>query len=640
MVRARRQKRMAHFQDRIDRALVRGQINVVFWLGGAALLLAATAALIVTVLHLAVGGHDPSFEEAFWQSLVRTIDPGQITEDHAGFAVVGLTITIGGLLLISTLISLVNNRIERRVEGIRRGRDPIPPRADHVVVLGWSEIGPKVVEELADSGDGEKLIDLVVLADRSVTDVRHELVDHEDLADRAVHWPVLRSGATWDTRDLRRLASVATARAVVILDDGTEDGLANTVKSVMAVVAACDGPDHGREPHEHPTIVIEVRDPHNELVEPLRGRLARFGFRVVAVDSLALRTELAAQVSRRAGLSQVFHEILNFRGEELYIAAAPDVVTTFGQALTALQESVPIGLISGHDGAVDLWPDWSTPLAGHQLVVIATDETVAAADGPAALDAEAVSMAGLRPSCCERPLERQQLLVVGWNDGAVHLLEVLDQYAGDGSAVTVVTDEPVGTDRLKLESFTDQRFLCPDIGVQAWLDLQRDQFDHAIVLSDDRLSAAGSDAAAFVTLLSLRPAGDSHGNPTTVVAQLRQRENKHLARRSLADDLVVGDAVTATTLAQLAMNPDLDAVLDQILGDTPFTVELVANPYLGRHRDVTFAEITTAVAEHGEIAIGWIRVDGTMKLAPPKGERISHEDLQQIVVFTRLRLGG
>jgi hypothetical protein len=157
-------------------------------------------------------------------------------------------------------------------------------------------------------------------------------------------------------------------------------------------------------------------------------------------------------------------------------------------------------------------------------------------------------------------------------------------------------------------------------------------------LADDELSPARSDATAFVTLLSLRPAGDLHGNPTTVVAQLRQRENKHLARQSLADDLVVGDAVTATTLAQLAMNPDLEAVLEQILGDTAYTVELVANPYRDKPGTVSFADITTAVAKHGEIAIGWIRADGSLKLAPPKDEAIPHHDLAQIVVFTRLRL--
>jgi hypothetical protein len=627
---------MAQLQDRIDRALVRGQINVIFWLGGAALLLALTAALVVSLLHLAVAGHHPSFSEAFWQSLVRTIDPGQITEDRAGFAFIGLIITIGGLLLISTLISLVNNRIERRVEGIRRGRDPIPPRSDHIVLLGWSDIGSKVVEEFADSGNGQQLVDMVVLADASVATMRHELLENDHLIDRAVHWPVLRSGTTWDTRDLRRLASVATARAVVILDDDSPDGMANTVKSVMGIVAACDGPSHEREPHEHPTIVIEVQDARNTLVEPLRKRLARFGFRVVAVDSLALRTELAAQVSRRAGLSQVFQELLNFSGEELYITDVPPGLETFGHALTALRGSVPIGILEGKDQVVNLWPHWSTPLNDSQLVVVASDEDAAAADALVTFDV--APLVGSRPSCCERPLEQQQLLVIGWNNGAVHLLEVLDQYAGEGSSVTVVTEHEVDPGELKLESFSEQHFISPTIGVQAWLDLERDHFDHAIVLSHDALSPASSDARTFVALLSLRPAGNLHGNPTTVVAQLRQRENKYLARQSLADDLVVGDAVTATTLAQLAMNPDLETVLEQILGDTPFTVELVPNPYFGSHRSVTFEQVSLATAGHGEIAIGWIRADGSLKLSPPKDEVISHDDLHQIVVFTRLRL--
>src|SRR4051812_47033958 len=89
----------ARIGDRIDRALVRGHLNVVVWLGGAALLLALVAAFIATSLHLAIGKdhQHPGFPGAFWQSLVRTIDPGQITDDHAGFNLVALLVTIVGL---------------------------------------------------------------------------------------------------------------------------------------------------------------------------------------------------------------------------------------------------------------------------------------------------------------------------------------------------------------------------------------------------------------------------------------------------------------------------------------------------------------------------------------------------------------
>lgn len=630
----RRHQRFAHLRDRIDRSLVRGQVNVIVWLGAAALGLALFAAGVISLLHLSVGGREPSFGDAFWQSFVRTLDPGQITDDRAGFKVLGLVVTLIGLLIVSTLISLVNNRIERRVEGIRRGRDPVPPRADHVVLLGWSEIGPKVVAELAESGTEDELVDLVVLADEDVSDLRHEIQESLQLGRAGNHWPVLRSGTTFDTRDLADLALVPSARSVVVLDDGSGDGVANTVKTVMAIVAACDGPSHTRDPAEHPTIVVEVSTGRDELISRLRTRLRTFGFRLIPVDSLSLRTELAAQVSRRAGLSKVYRELLDFRGDELYITDPPAALTTFGQAVTALQDRVAVGVVD-LDGEVDLWPDWSAPLAGRSLIVLACDDEAAGSDSSIELDA--APLEGERPRTCERPLERRRLLVVGWNAGAAHLLDVLDQYAGDGSSVTVVTDEPVPDRQLALDNFSEQRFLSPEMGVQAWLDHERDHFDHAIVLADDRLSPAATDAATFVTLLGLRPAGDEHGNPTTVVAQLRQRANKHLARQSLADEVVVADSVTSTVLAQLAMNPGLEPLLEELLGRTPFTVELVGNP-VASDSPISFADITRALAVHGELALGWIRADGSVELTPMKDARIDADDLHQVAVLTRLQM--
>lgn len=97
---------------------------------------------------------------------MRTIAPGQITADAAGFAFVGLVVTVVGLMLASTLISLVNNRIERRVEGIRCGRDPIPPRSGHTVLLGWTDIGSKAGEEFAQIGNRQSPVGMVVLANQ------------------------------------------------------------------------------------------------------------------------------------------------------------------------------------------------------------------------------------------------------------------------------------------------------------------------------------------------------------------------------------------------------------------------------------------------------------------------------------------
>jgi len=633
---------------RIDRALVRGQLSIIVWLGAAAVALALAATALAEVFHLHARNHGTGVATSFWQELVRTMDPGQITDDSAGFAALSLGVTIVGLLIVSTLISLVNNRIERRVEGLRRGRDAVHLAGGHIAILGWSDIAGKVIEELHEAGAGtrsgrrwardRRLLDVAVLAPESVQDMRHELVELEALGGDGRHWPQLRSGTTSDTRDLQRLASVQTAKSVIVLHDDRGEGIPDLVKTVMAVVAACEGPIHSASMDDHPTLVLEVPDDPDGTIAHLARRLQRFGFRVLAVESVALRNELAAQVTRRAGLSAVFRDLLDFGGDEFYLVDAPPSLATFGAAVTGLADVVPVGLIDRHGDphpTVDLWPAWDEPLHGRRLVVLAEDQ--AEADAAALVVDPGPALAGARPVCSARPLEQQRLLIVGWNAGAAHLVEVLDEYAGAGSTLTIVTDHqavsqlPQGLVNLHIEGVHDLGG-----GLQEWLDAERDHFDHAVVLSHDAKTAAASDADTFLTLLALRPAGLDHGNPTTVVAQIRERANKHLARQSLADDLVVGDSLTATVAAQLAVSPDLDAVVRELVGQTPFTVDIVPAASFGLTGSTTFAALTRAVAAHGEVALGWQAPGGELELSPSKSAIApAHPDLG-VVVLTRV----
>ncbi|QXC60745.1 hypothetical protein KSP35_20865 [Aquihabitans sp. G128] len=637
---------------RIDRALVRGQLSIVVWLGAAAVALALAATAVAEVFHLHARNHGDGVATSFWQELVRTMDPGQITDDSAGFAVLSLGVTIVGLLIVSTLISLVNNRIERRVEGLRRGRDAVHLPGGHIAILGWSDIAGKVIEELHEAGAGSRpgrrwrkdprLLDVTVLAPASVQDMRHELVELEGLAGDGRHWPLLRSGTTSDTRDLQRLASVATARSVIILHDDAGEGIPDLVKTVMAVVAACEGPIHSAAMDDHPTLVLEVPDDPDATIAHLTRRLQRFGFRVLAVESVALRNELAAQVTRRAGLSAVFRDLLDFAGDEFYLVDPPPSLATFGAAVTGLADLVAVGLIDVHGDphpAVDLWPGWDEPLAGRRLVVLGEDR--AEADAATLVVDPGPPPTGVRPVCSARPQEQQRLLVVGWNHGASHLVEVLDEYAGAGSTLTIVTDHqevtelPDGLVNLHVDQVLDLGG-----GLQAWLDAERDHFDHAVVLSHDAKTAAASDADTFLTLLALRPAGLDHGNPTTVVAQIRERANKHLARQSLADDLVVGDSLTATVAAQLAVSPDLDAVVRELVGQTPFTIDIVPVASFGLRGHVTFAVLTRAVADHGEVALGWRVPGGELSLSPSKSAVVPLDEGTGVVVLTRVATAG
>ena len=52
------------------------------------------------------------------------------------FAMLG--VTLGGIFVISTLISILTTGLESRIENLRKGRSRVIERG-HTVILGWSD---------------------------------------------------------------------------------------------------------------------------------------------------------------------------------------------------------------------------------------------------------------------------------------------------------------------------------------------------------------------------------------------------------------------------------------------------------------------------------------------------------------------
>lgn len=122
---------------RFDNLLARGTWAVLLWLGVVTL-----AAVLVSSGLLAAfgvdfaGSQETSWLEDFWQSLLRVFDPGTMAADVGwGRRILALLVTIFGILIAGTLIGLIANGVEQRVEEMRRGRSTVV-ETGHAVILG------------------------------------------------------------------------------------------------------------------------------------------------------------------------------------------------------------------------------------------------------------------------------------------------------------------------------------------------------------------------------------------------------------------------------------------------------------------------------------------------------------------------
>ncbi|MEK6574447.1 MAG: potassium transporter TrkA, partial [Chloroflexota bacterium] len=127
------------FRYKFDNFMSRGTIALIGGLGVVALTIILLASAIITIGGVTQEGSDGiGFAEAAWVSLMRTLDAGTMGGDTgAGFRVVMLGVTFGGIFIVSALIGVLNNGIEDKLNELRKGRSRVV-ESNHTVILGWS----------------------------------------------------------------------------------------------------------------------------------------------------------------------------------------------------------------------------------------------------------------------------------------------------------------------------------------------------------------------------------------------------------------------------------------------------------------------------------------------------------------------
>lgn len=610
----------------VDNSLARGVSTVTAWLGLLTISIVVVAGVALQVFGIEVEpGKQVGFFEGMWRSLQRTLDAGTGGNDEgAAFRAVSLFVTLGGIFVVTALIGLTANGIDRKLERLRRGRTLVVEEG-HTLVLGWSTKLPTILSELARANENQRSAAIVVLAD----------VDKQEMDESVRRWVpnkrsttrvVCRTGRPYNANDLA-LVRPDTARAVIVLGSDDDPGGAYTLKAVLALLSI-------GVPESAP-LVVEVHDSRRASAL----RTATNG-RVLPVVSSEIIARITAQVCRQSGLSAVYQELLDFAGDEIYFGSDDRTAGhRFGDLLVAYDTSSIIGIRSA-DGRVRLVPPMDTLLAhGDQVVAISRD------DDTVVLNAVADRRDPPWVEPAKRPAKAEDVLVLGWNDMGPHLIRELDAYAVRGSSVRVVCDgvfaEAAGTvacgllDVAVTPGDTTDEELLASLVADRWPD-------HVVVLCYHGLPVAEADARTLLSLLELRHVFREHEpRPApSVVAELLDVDDVALAPVTAADDFVVSEKLTSYVLAQLSENPDLVQVFDELLaaGGCEVAIRHAAD-YLPAGR-VTYRDVVARFAAVGDVVIGFRQraADGRAEpvaVNPPKWAAVEVGEHTEVITLHR-----
>ena len=85
-----------------------------------------------------------------------------------------LVVTIGGIILVASLISIISSAFDARVEELRKGRSKVLEH-DHTLILGWSSKVFPIVNEICIANQSRGRAAIVILADGDKVEMEDEL---------------------------------------------------------------------------------------------------------------------------------------------------------------------------------------------------------------------------------------------------------------------------------------------------------------------------------------------------------------------------------------------------------------------------------------------------------------------------------
>jgi len=572
-----------------DGTMDRGTPALIGWLGLASLaLIAVVSTLAVTFSHEDTrksGG----WSGIVWMSLLRTLDPGTMGGDTGRplFLVLMLTVTIGGIFIVSALIGVLTTGLENRIQMLRKGRSHLIERG-HTIVLGWSDQVFTVIAELVEANQSTRRSCVVILAD-------HDKVDMEEQIRRRIPETgrtrvVCRSGSPLERGDLE-LVSPDTAKSIMVLPPVGDDTDTDVIKVLLLL-------NSRKWKGARPSVVAAVESSDNLPAARLASGPSAL---IIDADDIAVR--LIAQAHRQSGLSSVFNELLSFEGNEFYFRNEPALTgSTYADTLGHYALGMAAGLRRS-DGEVLVNPPMDTVVrADDQLLVMAEDDLlIRRAETRPEIVPSAITTAPGRPPVPDRTL------LIGWNSRASKLITLLDSFVEPGSAVDIAAPRrprkgvPDG-----LRNLTVGHRRCEPTRRLSLESLDLGRYQHIVVLSDDTIDPRRADDRTLVTLLHLRDIEVRLGDPYSIVTEMNDDSNREIAQVTKADDFIVSTKIISLLLTQLTENRDLYKVFIDLFD--PEGSEIYLKPaanYLVPGAEANFATVIEAARRRGETAVGY-----------------------------------
>ena len=615
-----------------------------------AALIGVLSVLAGAVVHFAGAGVDGGFPAAVWWAFLRLSDPGYLGDDEGTITRFVSTIltVLGYVVFLGALVAIMTQWLNQRMRELEMGLTPIAQR-DHVLIIGWTNRTPTIVQELVMSGSrvrrflelhGARTLRIAILADEVTTELGIELRERLGRLwnERQV---ILRTGSALRLEHLQRVDFIHAAAVIMPATDfgegGPDQADTRTVKALLSMTNHEQAGDA-----ELPLVVAEIFDSRRI---PVARRAYGGPMEILASDAIISR--LIAQTVRHRGLSRVYGELLTHgHGNEIYVRGYPALAgLSCGELAGRFQDAVLLGIVRpAGDTFLPLLnaPADAVLQEGDRLALVARGYQETEPGSASAVTATPAARR-LAPPATAGP---RRVLILGWSHKVPALLREFGSYGGDAFEIVVVSTVPAARREASLHRHevapggVPVRHVEADYATPSVLErLDVTAFDNIVLLGSDRLgSGEESDARSILGYLLLRDMLPERGGPG-VLTELLDAGNIQLLR-GIAGEVIISPVILSHMLAQVALRRELRTVFEELFG--PGGAEIIFRPAGDYGLDGTvasFSDVAATARAHGETALGVRAASNSARatevaLNPPLARRWEFMPGDDIIVLT------
>lgn len=606
-----------------DNSLSGGTGSIIKWLAIVTFMVIIVFGLIYFITGLNMVDEKPmGFFESFWQSLLRSIDPGTMAGDVGwSFRLLGLLITIGGIFILSTLIGVLTTGLDEKLEDLRKGRSQVIEK-NHTLILGWSPKVMQIISELVIANENQKKPKIVILADEDKMMMDDEIREHVPNTKNTK--VITRSGNPLDLVDLA-IVNPDVARSIIVLSPERKNGDIYVIKTVLAITL---NPKRKKEKFH---IVAELKDGKNMEVAQIVGK-----DEAMFVLSPDLTARITAQTCRQSGLSIIYMQLLCYEGDEMYFKNERALAgKTFKNAIFAYEDSTVLGFMD-REGKIHINPPHDTVLSGEdQILAVTEDDDTIIMSGKNDFE---INEDAIVKSMPKTSVTTERNVILGWNDRGKIIIKELDEYVAKGSEIYIISDVKK-TDKLQkelIDSIENQeiKFVTGDItSVSVLEEVDILSFENIIILNYYDIDIQEADAKTLISLLHIRNMADKAGVTVNIVSEMFDQNNRELAEVTKADDFIISEDLISRYLTQLSETPNLKKVFDDLFQADGSEIYLKdAGEYIKLGESVNFYTILEAASLKMETAIGYRLLNKSNSIENNYGICINPDKSEEIVL--------